>query len=143
MISKVDIHSSIAVYVQIENHIKFAIASGRLSPGDKLPSVHELSERLEVNINTIIKSYRDLEVMGYLYSRRGMGVFVNKDVETKCIKDVRDKLIPKMHEVISEAQTAGMTSEEVKKIVSKSMQIKSSPYEPTPPELLKLAKNRG
>ena len=81
--------------------------------------------------------------MGYLYSRRGMGVFVNKDVVEKCIKDVRDMLIPKFHEVISEAQTAGMTSEEVKEIVKKSMLIKSSPYEATPPELLKLANKRG
>ena len=80
MLSSIDIHSSVAVYVQIENHVQFAISSGKLKPGDQLPSVRELSERLEVNPNTVAKAYRDLEVMGLLYTRRGMCVFVNKGV---------------------------------------------------------------
>ena len=64
MLTNIDIHSSVAVYVQIENQVQFAIASGKLKAGDQLPSVRELSERLEVNPNTVAKAYRDLEVMG-------------------------------------------------------------------------------
>ena len=60
LLSSIDIHSSVAVYVQIENHIQFAIASGKLKHSDQLPSVRELSERLEVNPNTVAKAYRDL-----------------------------------------------------------------------------------
>ena len=56
MLSSIDIHSSVAVYVQIENHVQFAISSGKLKPGDQLPSVRELSERLEVNPNTVAKA---------------------------------------------------------------------------------------
>src|SRR5689334_5145904 len=74
MLASIDIHSTVAVYIQIENHIQFAIASGKLKAGDQLPSVRELSERLNVNPNTVAKAYRDLEVMGLLYTRRGMGV---------------------------------------------------------------------
>ena len=83
MLEKVNIRSNVAVYLQIENHVQFAIASGELKPGDQLPSVRELSERLKINPNTVAKSYRDLEVMGYLYTRRGMGVFINKDIQKK------------------------------------------------------------
>ena len=101
MIQRIDIHSSVAVYVQIENHVQFAIAAGRLKPGDRLPSVRELSERLGVNPNTIAKAYRDLEVMGLLYTRRGMGVFINEDVEIKCGQDCRRRIIGRFFEVVA------------------------------------------
>ncbi len=74
MLTSMNIHSSIAVYVQIENQVRFAIASGKLKPVDQLPSVRELSERLEINPNTVAKSYGEPEVMGLLYTLRGMGV---------------------------------------------------------------------
>ena len=142
MLSSIDIHSSVAVYVQIENHVQFAIASGKYKPGDQLPSVRELSERLEVNPNTVAKAYRDLEVMGLLYTRRGMGVFVNKGIEAKCREDCRKKIIGRLHEVVAEAKAAGLDKKEVAEIVDKSLDIDSSPYHPTPAALLQLARPR-
>ena len=140
MLSSIDIHSSVAVYVQIENHVQFAIASGQLKPGDQLPSVRELSERLEVNPNTVAKAYRDLEVMGLLYTRRGMGVFVNKGIESKCREDCRRRIIGRLHEVVAEAKAAGMESKEVLDVVQKSLAVDASPYGETPAALLQLAK---
>jgi GntR family transcriptional regulator len=140
MLSSIDIHSSVAVYVQIENHVQFAIASGRLKPGDQLPSVRELSERLEVNPNTVAKAYRDLEVMGLLYTRRGMGVFVNRNIEEKCREDCRRRIIGRMHEVMAEAKAAGMEQDEITDIIKRSLTIDASPYGITPPALLQLAK---
>jgi GntR family transcriptional regulator len=142
MLSSIDITSSVAVYVQIENHVQFAISSGKLKPGDQLPSVRELSERLGVNPNTVAKAYRDLEVMGLLYTRRGMGVFINKGVETKCREEVRKRVITRMHEVIAEAKASGMTDKEINEIVDKSMQSDASPYGPTPNAVLTLAKKK-
>ena len=140
MLLSIDITSSVAVYVQIENHVQFAIASGRLQPGDQLPSVRELSEQLEVNPNTVAKAYRDLEVMGLLYTRRGMGVFVNKGIESKCREDCRKRIIGRLHEVVAEAKSAGMTSKEINAVVTKSFAIDSAPYTQTPSELTALAK---
>ncbi len=74
MMENINIYSDVAVYEQIENHVQFAIASGRLKSGDQLPTVRALSEKLDINPNTVAKAYRDLEVMGLLYARRGMGV---------------------------------------------------------------------
>lgn len=142
MLSTIDIHSSVAVYVQIENHVQFAIAAGRLAPSDQLPSVRELSERLSVNPNTVAKAYRDLEVMGLLYTRRGMGVFVNKGVEGKCAEDCRRRIIGRMHEVLAEAKAAGMTNKEISEIVSKSVAHDGTPYGETPATLLQLAKKK-
>ena len=140
MLSNIDIHSSVAVYVQIENHVQFAIASGRLRPGDQLPSVRELSDRLGINPNTVAKSYRDLEVMGLVYTRRGMGVFINRNIETKCREECRRRIIGRLHEVVAEAKAAGMTRKDVVEIVEASLVIDASPYGETPEELLVLAK---
>ena len=142
MISSIDITSSVAVYVQIENHVQFAIASGRMKAGDQLPSVRELSERLNVNPNTVAKAYRDLEVMGLLYTRRGMGVFVNKGAEAKCREDCRRRIITRMHEVIAEAKAAGMVRKEVMEIIEKSLSSEVGPYGETPASLTALAKKK-
>ncbi len=142
MLASIDIHSSVAVYVQIENHVQFAIASGRLKPGDQLPSVRELSERLGVNPNTVAKAYRDLEVMGLLYTRRGMGVFVNKGIEARCREDCRKRIIGRLHEVVAEAKSAGMAASDVIEVIEKSLEYDVSPYEATPSALLAMAKQR-
>jgi len=142
MLASIDINSSVAVYVQIENHVQFAVAAGRLKPGDQLPSVRELSERLGVNPNTVAKAYRDLEVMGLVYTRRGMGVFINKGVEAKCREECRTRTVERLHEVTAEAKSAGMTTEEVLEVINKSIEYDVSPYEPTPEAVLALAKKK-
>jgi GntR family transcriptional regulator len=142
MLSSIDLNSSVAVYVQIENQVQFDISSGRLKPGDQLPSVRELSERLGVNPNTVAKAYRDLEVMGLLYTRRGMGVFVNKGVETKCREDCRKRIIARMHEVMAEAKAAGMVHEEILEIVKKTLASDAVPYSTAPEELTALAREK-
>lgn len=142
MIPSIDIHSSVAVYVQIENHVQFAISSGRLKAGDQLPSVRELSERLDVNPNTVAKAYRDLEVMGLLYTRRGMGVFINKGIEAKCREECRKRIIGRMHEVIAEAKSAGMARKDVMDVIDASLSVDASPYGPTPSVVLALARQK-
>lgn len=142
MLASVDIHSSVAVYVQIENQVQFAIASGKLKPGDQLPSVRELSERLEVNPNTVAKAYRDLEVMGLLYTRRGMGVFINKGIEAKCKEDVRRRLVGRLHEVTAESKAAGLSASEIKEIIELSLKSDASVYGATPTNLIGFAKKK-
>jgi len=142
MLSTIDISSSVAVYVQIENHVQFAISSGYLKPGDQLPSVRELSERLDVNPNTVAKAYRDLEVMGLLFTRRGMGVFVNKGIEAKCREECRRRIIKRMHEVVAEGKAAGMISKELVEIAEKSFRLDTGPYSDPPATLLSLARKK-
>ncbi len=92
MLNKIDIDSVVAVYAQIENQVRYAIASGEMKPGDQLPSVRELSERLDINPNTVAKSYRDLEVMGLVTTRRGMGVYIAQGVAGKCRRECRAEI---------------------------------------------------
>jgi len=142
MFENVNIRSSVAVYVQIENTVLFAVASGRLKEGDQLPSVREVSEKLNINPNTVAKSYRDLEVMGIVFTRRGMGVYINKGVEAKCRELCRSKIIGRLHEVVTEAKAAGMTVQEIKTLCAASCSTDSELYGDTPASLLALAKGK-
>jgi GntR family transcriptional regulator len=80
---KVDVKSALPVYEQVKRAIKMAILSGRLADGDKLMSLRELAQKLQINPNTIIKIYGQLEVEGYIYSRPGAGYFVQLDKDKK------------------------------------------------------------
>ena len=64
------------MYKQVTDQIKDAIASGDLKPNDRLPSVRELSEALNVSAITIKRAYQDLETEGFILTRPGMGSFV-------------------------------------------------------------------
>jgi GntR family transcriptional regulator len=64
------------MYKQVTDQIKDAIAAGDLQPNDRLPSVRELSEILNVSAITIKRAYQDLETDGFILTRAGMGSFV-------------------------------------------------------------------
>ena len=64
------------MYKQVTDQVKDAIASGDLKPNDRLPSVRELSEALNVSAITIKRAYQDLETEGFVLTRAGMGSFV-------------------------------------------------------------------
>ena len=64
------------IYRQLIEQVKHMVAVGRLREGDEMPSVRALAHELLVNPNTVARAYRDLEGMGLLTSRRGVGTFV-------------------------------------------------------------------
>ena len=64
------------IYSQICDGIRDQIRAGILQPGDKLPSVRELATELTINPNTIQRSYRELELQGWVASVPGKGSFV-------------------------------------------------------------------
>jgi GntR family transcriptional regulator/MocR family aminotransferase len=64
------------VYRQIEDQIRNAIRDGRLGPGDRLPSVRDLSAQLGVSRITVVNAYDNLVAGGYLMARVGSGTRV-------------------------------------------------------------------
>ena len=64
------------IYAQLERGLRAAIATGRLRPGDQLPTVRQLAVDLRINANTVARVYADLEKAGVLETRRGVGSFV-------------------------------------------------------------------
>ena len=68
--------SGVPIYRQIQDLIRYGIASGKLRPGEQLPTVRALAVELSVNPNTVIKAYTELERQGVLTTEQGSGTFV-------------------------------------------------------------------
>ena len=132
MFEKVDIQSRVAVYKQIENNFQFKISSGELKPGERLPSVRDLSQFLEVNPNTIAKAYRDLEVMGLIRSRRGLGVYVRDDAVKRCKALCIPLIVGRIYETVSEAMAAGLDKQTIRNLATAAYSVDGSPYAAPP-----------
>ena len=68
--------SGVPIYKQIVQILSGKILSGALVPGEKVPSIRDVTAELNVNPNTVAKAYRELELAGLIETRRGMGCFV-------------------------------------------------------------------
>ena len=66
----------VPIYQQIVQQIQSLVASGRLAPGEELPSIRVLAEQLVVNANTVARAYRELAAAGVLTNRRTAGTYV-------------------------------------------------------------------
>jgi GntR family transcriptional regulator len=75
---QIDPQSGLPVYRQMMDQIKYYVASGVLQPGDQLPSIRELAQRLTINPTTVVKAYSELEHGGVIEMRHGKGVFVKE-----------------------------------------------------------------
>jgi len=73
---RLDKASPTPLYRQIVDMVLAGISGGALPPGERLPTIRELAVQLEVNPNTIVKAYRQLEMMGMLDSQQGSGVYI-------------------------------------------------------------------
>jgi GntR family transcriptional regulator len=79
MFIRIEPSSSVPIYRQVMDQIKYQIAAGVIGEGDKLPSVRELAATLAVNQNTILKVYNELARENVLVVERGEGTFVSSE----------------------------------------------------------------
>ena len=79
MLFQVDFEAGKPVYLQLADQIRYAAASGRLRPGDPLPSLRPLAEELRINRNTIAKAYSELETQGIIETIPGKGFFLKQN----------------------------------------------------------------
>src|SRR5712671_7419438 len=92
---KLDLHSGVPVYRQLIDQVRSGVASGSLTAGDQLPTVRQLAVDLEINPNTVMRAYRELELGGLLETHQGTGTFVaNKKVEKNSAE--RDRQLGQM-----------------------------------------------
>ena len=77
-------------YRQIIDQIKFGIASGSLKMGEQLPTVRALAVELKINLNTVTKAYKELEIQSILETQQGTGTFIGK-TDIKISKQERSK----------------------------------------------------
>jgi GntR family transcriptional regulator len=115
----IEFNSGIPVYKQIINHVCAALASGALKEGDRLPTLRQLHEQLEVNPNTVAKAYRELELKGIIGSERGNGSFVTASAQAvKLPKAERLERVQSFYRrMLAEAVNCGITEDDLVKYI--------------------------
>jgi len=86
-----EFNNTLAIYLQIAEHVCDKIHLGQWRPEDKVPSVRELAVSLEVNPNTVMRAYEYLQQQEIIYTRRGLGYYVSADAIGK-LKKMRSEL---------------------------------------------------
>lgn len=86
------------IYLQISDHIKLMIEKKKWLPGERIPSIRELAVQIEVNPNTVSKTYSELQTEGIIFNKRGLGYFVsdtaNHSIKEKGLDDFHKNDLP-------------------------------------------------
>ena len=107
-------NSSEALYLQIADHFRRQIAFDRLRPGDRMPTIRDLAEKLGLDPGTVARAYRELEREGVITSRRGSGSFVSGSASQQHLAEQQRKHLGVLLEkTILEALGLGFTTEDI------------------------------
>jgi GntR family transcriptional regulator len=113
--------SSTPIYRQITDQVKLAVATGRLTVADQLPSVRALAESLVLNPNTVARAYTDLAREGLIESRAGRGVYIIQKRKVFAREEGRRRLEPLLDALIGEAMAMDFTPEELQEAFGKKL----------------------
>jgi GntR family transcriptional regulator len=114
-IVSIDSRDRTPLYAQLERGLRASIATGRLQPGDQLPTVRQLAVDLRVNANTVARVYADPERAGVLETRRGVGSFISAagPAEARPSQERTRRLRAFVTRVLADADAAGFTIADV------------------------------
>lgn len=87
------------IYLQISDRICDEILSGAYADDQRIPSVRDYATLMQVNINTVMKTYEELSRAGIIYQRRGMGYFVTAGAGSAIQRQRKDDF---MHKTLAE-----------------------------------------
>ena len=114
MILKLDMNSTVPIYVQLRNQIVMGIGHGELKEGERLPTVRQLASDAGVNTMTVNKTYQILKAEGYIQTDRRQGAMVARNITMN--KEFREKLESELELLSAEASINGMDKSEFMKM---------------------------
>lgn len=93
------------IYIQLVEQFKIYIISGKISPGERLPSIRDMAINLKINPNTLQRGLAELENEGFIYTERTNGKYVTGNIKLintykkYCAKDKVMKYFDDMKEL--------------------------------------------
>ncbi len=108
-----DPKSGVPYYKQIILQVEMAIANGRLTMGNQLPTVRSLAVTLKINPNTVARAYTQMEIRGIVNTQQGTGTFISeKKVEISEVE--RERILSEItRPFISRANSYGFSITEI------------------------------
>lgn len=111
--------SQTPIYEQIREQFKEMVLTGKLKSGEQLPSIRILSKDLKVGVVTVKRAYEELEKEGIVIILQGRGCFV-AEIDAEKIKKIHlDILSKRLHEIKDFSSIAGISKEEVIRVLNK------------------------
>lgn len=106
--------SNKAIYLQISDRICDDVMMSRYHPDDRIPSVRDFAATMQVNSNTVMRSYEWLEREGIIYNKRGIGFFISPDSSEKIIAIRRNSFLKNESEYFfKQLMTIGISPEQL------------------------------
>jgi GntR family transcriptional regulator len=107
-----DVRSGVSPYQQLVQQVQQALRLGLLSVGDQLPTVKEVVAKLAINPNTVLKAYRELEHLGLVMPRPGLGTFVTRSLADDSLA-AHEPLRLELAAWLTRAQAAGLDADSI------------------------------
>ncbi len=117
MFFHLDLHSDVAIYLQVVHQVKFAVAAGSLRPGQLLPSVRALSAQLATNPNTVARAFTTLQTEGVIEALRGRGMVVREAAVEICQQERLSVVRDRIGTSLREAWNAGLSREQIQMLI--------------------------
>jgi len=108
----------VPIYRQIIRQIERAVLSGRLSAGDRLPTIRSLAVELKINPNTIAKAYGELEIRGVLTTQVGSGTYISDKKPSPEDDGPRRKALELVGRFVEEMRELGVGKEELAGLIA-------------------------
>jgi len=122
-------NDGVPTYLQIVNQVKHLVASGRLVPGEELPPIRVLAERLVISPNTVVRAYRELEEAGLVEKRSTAGTYVSAAGSPLARRERLRILTERVDALLAEARQLDIKLDEVIELIRRRDRTLQSPHE--------------
>jgi GntR family transcriptional regulator len=118
----IDLRSKVPAYVQIVEQMRGLVASGRLQPGDQLPTVRQLAADLRINFNTVARAYRMLDEAGVISTQQGRGTYVVEAPPPARARKLRQTALESLgREFLAASARLGFSPAEVRRMIEEAI----------------------
>jgi GntR family transcriptional regulator len=120
-----DKRSGVAPYQQVVQQVRHALRLGLLDVGDQLPTVKEVVASLAINPNTVLKAYKELEHLGLVAARPGIGIFVTTTLSDDSLA-AHGPLRQSLQRWLAQARRAGLDEESIEALFRDAVRSSSA-----------------